>query len=67
MVEIKRVSGARCQRLIERYKARKCEQKKLHRCVKFAHYQVDGINLCSMHAGEAVLCKMVKEGEHDGE
>ena len=62
-MKVERTNAARCQRLIERYKSRKCDPRKLNRCSKFAHFKIDGINFCALHAGEVVLCEALKKGE----
>lgn len=61
----KRWREQRCSRIV-RSTGTTYFQGQKNRCGRIARFKVDGVPLCTQHAGEAALKHLLKQGEQNG-
>ena len=61
--KIKRWQGQRCCRIVSSTGTHYFDDNK-NRCARMARFRVNGINLCTQHAGEAALRHLISEQEN---
>ncbi len=56
---MRRVHMARCQ-MKTGSTGTGCFSGQKRRCSKLAHYEIEGVKLCKLHAGDAALCFLLE-------